>query len=342
MKAVVAQQPESLCIIDRPPAKAPEAGEVKIRIHAGGICGSDMHVLHGKSAFATYPRVLGHELAGEVIALGEGVNSVALGDHVVIDPVKACGTCYACRIGRYNVCRNIQVLAAHVDGGFQEEFTVAASQVHRISAHVPWEYAATAEPYTIAAEATDRAHLTAQDSVLICGAGPIGIVILQVAKRLGAKVLMLDTMEKRLKRAAHLGADAVVLGPDAQTVTDAVQSFTGGEGVNVIFEATGNLSVLEDCIAKWVSPAGRVVVLGFPTEPARIAPIDIMKRELDVLGSRLSCNQFPKVVRWIEEGAVDPGALISHSFSYLDAQAAFDTIQNHPEDTLKVILRFME
>lgn len=340
MKAIVAQQPGKLCVVDRPPARSPGRGEITIRLHAGGICGSDVHVLHGKSAFATYPRVLGHELAGEVIALGEGVDNVALGDHVVIDPVKACGTCYACRIGRYNVCRNIQVLAAHVDGGFQEEFTVAASQAHRICADVPWEYAATVEPYTIAAEATDRARLTAQDSVLICGAGPIGIVILQVAKQLGAKVLMLDTVEKRLERAARLGADAVVLGPDAQSVTDAVQAFTDGEGVNVIFEATGSLSVLENCIAKWVSPAGRVVVLGFPTEPARIAPIDIMKRELDVLGSRLSCSQFPKVVRWIEEGKVDPCALISHSFSHLQAVDAFACIENHPEDTLKVILRF--
>lgn len=342
MNVIAVEKPGTLCIAQRPmETKPPQAGSITIKLHAAGICGSDVHVLHGRSAFATYPRILGHELAGSVIAVGEGVENIALDDHVVIDPVHACGKCYACRIGRYNVCRNIEVLAAHVDGGFREYLTIPASQAHVISKKVPWEHAATVEPYTIAAESISRAKLSGDDTVLICGAGPIGIVIMQVAKHIGARVLMMDTMRERLDRALEIGADAVVDAKN-QSVDDAVSSFTQGEGVNVIFEATGSISVLEDCIAKWVSPAGRVVVLGFPTDPARIAPIDIMKRELDIIGSRLSCNQFATVVGWIEDGIVDPSKLITHSFSYLDAQKAFDCIQNQPQDTLKVILRFDE
>ncbi len=339
MKAIIAQRPGLLQVADCPPAAAPAAGEVKLRVHAGGICGSDVHVLRGESAFATYPRILGHEIAGEVLEVGEGVRNLAVGDHVVVDPVRACGRCYACRVGRYNVCREIRVLAAHVDGGFREEFTLPAGQVHRIAKEIPWAFAATAEPYTIAAEATERARLSGQDSVLICGAGPIGIVILQVAKRLGARVLMLDALPARLERAKALGADDVALG-GKEDVGAKVAAFTQGEGVNVIFEATGSIPVLEDCIQKWVSPAGRVVVLGFPTQAARIAPIDIMKRELEILGSRLSCNQFPKVVRWLEEGWIDPRGLLTHSFPFREAPAAFEHIQQHPEDTLKVVLRF--
>lgn len=341
MKAIAAERPGSLKIIEREMEREPGAGEITIRLHAAGICGSDVHVLHGRSAFATYPRILGHELAGSVVKVGEGVQNLTLGDHVVIDPVHACGHCYACRTGRYNVCRNIQVLAAHVDGGFREYLTIPAAQAHVISKDVPWEYAATAEPYTIAAEATSRARLTREDTVLICGAGPIGIVILQVAKHIGARAMVMDTMQGRLDKALELGADGVV-NAAAEPVAERVMEFTDGEGVNVIFEATGSIPVLEDCIAKYVSPAGRVVVLGFPTEPARIAPIDIMKRELDVIGSRLSCNQFPKVVKWIEEGVVDPSKLISHSFAFTDAQKAFDRIAQHPQDTLKVILRFAD
>lgn len=113
------------------------------------------------------------------------MQGLALGDHVVIDPLTACGHCYACRVGRYNVCRELKVLAAHVDGGFRQFFTVRAANVHKISPSVPWEHAACVEPYTIAAEATQRGELRADDAVLICGAGPIGATILQVAKRVG-------------------------------------------------------------------------------------------------------------------------------------------------------------
>ena len=161
MKAVVVETPGMLVVKEIPLDPMPGPGQVQIRLRAAGICGSDVHVLHGRSAFASYPRILGHELAGEVCALGEGVQGLALGDHVVIDPLTACGHCYACRVGRYNVCRELKVLAAHVDGGFRQFFTVRAANVHKISPSVPWEHAACVEPYTIAAEATQRGELRA-------------------------------------------------------------------------------------------------------------------------------------------------------------------------------------
>lgn len=338
MKAVVVDEPGKLEVKDIPMAPRPAPGEVTVAMRAAGICGSDLHVYHGRSAFAKYPRVLGHELAGEITCIGEGC-SLGLGEHVVIDPLSSCGKCYACRIGRYNVCRDLKVMAAHVDGGFAEYVTVPESKCHIIDKNIPWEHAACAEPYTIAAEATSRGRLQADDTVLICGAGPIGLVILQVVKKAGAKALVIDMEGKRLERAKALGADAVC--DTSKEDADAVISdYSCGEGCSLIFEATGSLKVLEDCIAKWASPAGRLVMLGFSSEPAEIAPVNIMKRELDVLGSRLSLNKFPSVVKWIEEGYVDPSGIITHVFPFEDAVSAFRQIMDDPGGTAKVILKF--
>ena len=322
MKAVVVETPGELVVKEIPLDPMPGPGQVQIRLRAAGICGSDVHVLHGRSAFASYPRILGHELAGEVCALGEGVQGLALGDHVVVDPLTACGHCYACRVGRYNVCRELKVLAAHVDGGFRQFFTVRAANVHKISPSVPWEHAACVEPYTIAAEATQRGELRADDAVLICGAGPIGATILQVVKRVGARALVLDNVQARLDAMLAMGADAVVNSAQ-QDVAKAVADFTGGEGMNLLFEATGSLAVL-----------------GFSSEPASIAPIQIMKREMDIRGSRLSCNKFDQVVGWVESGYVDPAKLISHVFPMEQADKAFEQIAKDPAGTMKVILSF--
>ncbi len=339
MKAVVVETPGKLVVKEIPLDPMPGPGQVQIRLRAAGICGSDVHVLHGRSAFASYPRILGHELAGEVCALGEGVQGLALGDHVVVDPLTACGHCYACRVGRYNVCRELKVLAAHVDGGFRQYFTVGAANVHKISPSVPWEHAACVEPYTIAAEATQRGELRADDAVLICGAGPIGATILQVVKRVGARALVLDNVQARLDAMLAMGADAVVNSAQ-QDVAKAVADFSGGEGMNLLFEATGSLAVLEGCINEWASPASRLVVLGFSSEPASIAPIQIMKREMDIRGSRLSCNKFDQVVGWVESGYVDPAKLISHVFPMEQADKAFEQIAEDPAGTMKVILSF--
>lgn len=339
MKAVIVPSPGILEVSEVPMAPKPGKGEVMIKMKAGGICGSDVHVYHGRSAFATYPRILGHEIAGEVVESGEGADTLAAGAHVVIDPVTSCGECYACRIGRHNVCRSVKVLAAHVDGGFRQYMTVSVKNAHVISKDIPWDLACTAEPYSIAAEATDRGSLTADDRALICGAGPIGIVILQAAKMIGAKVMVLDNVGARLEKAKQIGADEIV-DSAKEDVTRRVMDWTGGEGASVIFEATGNIGIMESCVSAWPSQAGRVVVLGFPNAPMSVVPLDIMRRELDIRGSRLNRDKFPEVVAWLEKGLVHPAQMITHRFPFEKARDAMDQIAKDPVNTMKVILEF--
>lgn len=339
MKVIQVNKPGELVIADKPMPEIKEPGEVIVRIKAAGICGSDVHIFHGKNPFATYPRILGHEAAGEVFQVGAGVTNVKVGDHVAIDNVFSCGKCYACRIGRHNVCSSVKVLGVHIDGVFSEYVNVPADHLYVLPVDIPWKLAATLEPYAIAAEAVDRGQVASGDSVLICGAGPIGLVILQACKSLGAKVLIMDVVDSRLEKAKSMGAD-VAVNTKNQDLVRAVMEFTGDEGVNVAMEATGVIPILEMIIAKLMSPAGRVVVLGFPVEPAKISPADIMKRELDIKGSRLNNKKFGQVVQWFANKKIDPKGLVSHVLHYTEIEKGMELFANHPEEVCKIILKF--
>lgn len=339
MKAVEVARPGVLAIAERPMPPDPGSDEVLIKVKAVGICGSDMHVYRGRSAFATYPRVIGHEISGEVASVGKGALGLSAGDKVVVDPVISCGSCYACRLGRPNVCRDVKCLGVHVDGGAQEYIVAKRDKVYKVSQSLSFEVASTVEPYSIAAQALSRGRAVGDDMALVCGAGPIGLVILQGLKAIGAKVAIADVVDSRLERAASCGADAVI-NSGTRDLEGFATDFTGGEGFPLIFEATGNIQVLELLVSKLVSQAGRVVVLGYPSEKAQISPLDIMRRELDILGSRLNNNQFPTAIKWVERGDVDPSKIISHTFPFQDAQKAISFIEENPHEVCKAILKF--
>lgn len=339
MKVIEAVKPGELRISERPMPGDPAAGEVIIRIKAAGICGSDVHIAHGKNPFATYPRIIGHEVVGEIVQIGNSVNYLQPGDRVAVDNVFSCGACYACKLGRGNVCRRLKVLGVHVDGGFQEYLKVAAANVHKFPDTIDWPYAATIEPYSIAAETLDRGKVRAADTVLICGAGPVGLILLQAVKRIGARAAIMDILDSRLERAKAMHADLVI---NAKTtdVTAAVMQFTDGEGAGVVLEATGVNSVLELAVAKLVAQAGRVVVLGFSVEPVKLAPADIMRRELDIYGTRLNNQKFPEVITWLSNKEVDPAGIISHVLPFTEAAKGIELFDRHPEEVCKVILTF--
>ena len=339
MKVIQVNKPGEMVITEKSAPAAPGSGEATVRIKAAGICGSDVHIFHGKNPFATYPRILGHEAVGEVTQVGAGVKNVNIGDHVAIDNVISCGQCYACKSGRHNVCRAVKVFGVHTDGLFAEFVNISADLLYVLPKDLSWELAATIEPFAIAAESVDRGAVTAKDSVLICGAGPIGLVILQAVKSIGAKVIIMDVVDSRLEKAKKMGAD-VIVNTKTQDLEKAIMDFTGGEGVNVALEATGVIPVLEQIIAKLISPAGRVVVLGFPTEPAKIAPADIMKRELDIKGSRLNNKKFGEVVRWFAEKKVDPAGLVSHVLPFTEVERGMELFDKHPDEVCKIILKF--
>ena len=159
MIAISVEKPNALTLLEQS-SPIPELGEVLVRVRRAGICGSDMHILHGSNPFARYPRIIGHEFAGEVEAVGAEVTDLAKGDRVVVDPVVSCGRCYACRVGRSNVCANLEVFGVHRDGGFRDLVPVPARNVVKVGRDLPLEIAALAEPFSIAANVAPDADLT--------------------------------------------------------------------------------------------------------------------------------------------------------------------------------------
>lgn len=339
MKAIEVTSPGAVHVVERPMPPAPGANEVLIRVKTAGICGSDIHIYHGKNAFATYPRIVGHEFAGEVVKTGAAVEGVKVGERVAVDPVVSCGRCYACRLGRNNVCKEVNVLGVHRDGGFCDYVTVNGSQVHKLPDGLSWEHAALIEPYTIAAQSAAQGRLTGNDTVLICGAGPIGLVLLEAAKIAGARVAIIDIVDSRLERAKALGADLAVNSQKSDIVEE-VMRFSEGNGASLIFEATGNVKILELCVKELAAIAGRIVVLGFGPEPAAVPPIELMRRELELIGTRLNLQRFPAVIGWFEKGLVHPEQIISHVFAMQDIKQAFDLTEQQPAEVCKIVLKF--
>jgi L-gulonate 5-dehydrogenase len=338
MLAVSVRSPHHLEAHEVAGPEQPGPGEVLLRTVRAGICGSDLHILHGSNPFARYPRIIGHEFAGAVEAAGEGVDGLAPGDRVVVDPVVSCGHCYACRVGRSNVCRYLEVFGVHRDGGFRDRLVVPAINCVKVPTAMPYEIAALAEPFSIAANVLSRTGIDAGDTVLIYGAGTVGLTVLQVAKLHGARCLIADIDEARLERARSFGADVTILSRE-RSIPDVVAQENDGLGPTVVIDGAGVPALLEEA-CRIASPAGRIGLLGFSPAPCNISQQEIVKKELTLVGSRLNCKLLPQVVTWLAEGKLTPAAMITQTFTSPDARAAFDLIETRPQDTIKVQLAF--
>ena len=323
MKAIKVIEPFKVEIVDVPKPEIKNDDDVIVRITSGGICGSDIGIYNGTNSLATYPRLIGHEFGGIVTETGKNVTSVKAGDKVAVDPVISCGHCYACRIGRHNVCSTLEVMGVHRDGGFAE-FVCA--------------FLGLVEPFTIGVEINRRGQITKGDKVLIMGSGPIGIAAMQVAKRNGAEVIMTDLVKERLDKALSMGADEVVLVSE-ENLEERLLKFTDGEGIPVIVDTVCIPSSFEQSV-QLACPAGRIVVLGLKNVPSQITMADITKKELTIAGSRLNNNCFDEVIAGFEDGTLHPEQLMTKSYNYKDIMEALTMITEHPQDVLKLVLKF--
>ncbi|MCM3741916.1 zinc-binding alcohol dehydrogenase family protein [Oceanobacillus luteolus] len=314
------------------------AVEVKVKIKRVGICGSDMHIYHGTNPLATYPRIVGHEVAGEIIEIGSDVTRVKVGDHVVIEPITYCGECYACKSGRPNVCKEVSVFGVHEDGGMREFVTLPEKQVHPIDPEIDWDEAVMAEPYTIGAQATWRGDVQEGQTVFIQGAGPIGITVLKMAKIRGAKVIISDFTNERLEFAKVNGADYTI-NPQEEDIKAKINEITNDEGANVVIDAVGVPQTFELAV-EVASPAGNVVTLGFNETPSSIAMMHITKKELTIAGSRLQTNQFGKIVELLNSKQLTHNGLVTHRFHIDQVQEAFDFIEKNPDKVRKAVIEF--
>lgn len=317
------------------PQTAP--GEVLVRVAYAGICGSDMHIIHGANAFVRFPRITGHEFAGVIEALGEGVEGVSVGDRVCVDPVISCGHCYPCRIGRPNVCTALQVIGVHRNGGFEELVNVPAANAYRLPDNVGLQAAALVEPYTIAANVLDRMQPIAGDRLLIFGAGLIGLTILQMAQALGIEdITVIDVIDERLATAREFGATRTFNGRE-QDVEAAMAGLTGGEGIPLIADAACVPALLPQML-RIASPAGRIGLLGFDVKPSDLVQLEVIKKELTLVGSRLNNRKFAHVLELMSSGRLSPLGLVSHRLPLAQMPDAIHMLDHHPERARKVLI----
>ncbi|KAB1436068.1 zinc-binding alcohol dehydrogenase family protein [Candidatus Galacturonibacter soehngenii] len=338
MKGIQIEHPNKLKIIDMNMPVLTKKNNVLIKIKAAGICGSDISIYHGTNAAATYPRVIGHEMVGEVVEIGENVKKLHVGDRVIIDQVTNCGKCYACKAGRGNVCADLQVRGVHIDGGYREYMSVAESDCYIIPDKLSYEDAVLIEPTTIAIQSCSRAELTADDTLLILGYGALGSSILRIAKISGAKIIVADVVGSKLKEALDNGADYII-NLSKEDIVSKTKEYSDGYGATVCIDAActkDSLATLLDVVGN----AGRVITMGFSEQPTSITQYKITSKEIDVRGSRLQNKKFQKAIDYINENQLDITGSISHRFYFEDAQKAFDFIDTKDSSIRKVILYF--
>lgn len=339
MKAVKIMKPNELQIIDMEKPAIDEKNNVLVKIHVAGICGSDVGIYHGKNAAATYPRVIGHEMVGEIVETGENVTKRKVGDRVIIDQVTACGHCYACRKGRPNVCENLQVRGVHIDGGYREYMAVPESDCYLLPETLSYEDAVMIEPTTIAVQACSRAELVFEDNLMIIGAGALGSSILRIARLYNPhKIIMVDIEEDKLEESLENGATDII-NSKVEDVVEKAHELTDGYGPTVVIDAACfHGSFLTAC--KCAGNAGRVITMGFGVDPDEINQFAITSKELDVRGSRLQNRKFQTVIDMVNKGKVNLNNSISHRFYFEDAQKAFDFNDTHDPSIRKIVLTF--
>lgn len=312
--------------IEERPVPVIGADDVLVRVGAVGLCGSDIHYFtHGRIGryVVDRPIVLGHECAGTVTEVGERVDSLRAGDRVAVEPGIPCRSCSYCKRGRYNLCRRVVFMATPpVDGALCEYIRSPADFAHRLPDDITLEEGALVEPLAVGLHAARRARVSAGEGAVILGAGTIGLMTLQAVKACGATTrVVVDLEPTRLELARRLGATHVI---DAGTIdpTGPVSEIFG-EGPDVVFEAAGAVATLQ-IATRLVRPGGRIAWIGLPSEQlVPLSVLDLIDKEVEVLGVFRYANVFPEAIRLVASGQVDVRPLISESRTLADTAEAF-------------------
>jgi threonine dehydrogenase-like Zn-dependent dehydrogenase len=336
MRAVVTTDRAVMKVLDLPEPGEPGPGEVIVRPQAVGICGSDFHYFLGEIGDqAQFPRIQGHEVGAVVESVGPDCSrGLSPGDPVALHPLSYCGKCYPCRIGRTNVCDNFSLIGIHSDGGLQEQLRMPEELVVPTSERRP-AIAALAEPLSIAVRAINRSRLEAGEHAVIFGAGPIGQAICLLARERDAPVLMIDPMANRLEMGASMGAETM---PWSDDVIDAAREWAGGEGSEVVFDATGAPDAIRAGFETAVS-AGRLVMVGMSHHDVPLRVFGFVDKELDVLG--VSCckgDEFEEAVGFVERNGDRLENLITQEFPLERAPEALQWAMDHPAEAMKVVI----
>lgn len=332
MRVSVLNGVQNLTIEDRPlPNVQPD--EVLVKVAAVGVCGSDVHYYrHGKIGdfVVDGPLVLGHELSGKIVAVGSDVDAARIGERVAVEPQRPCKNCRECRAGRYNLCPNMEFYATPpIDGAFAGYVTIQADFAHAIPDNLSDEAAALLEPLSVAITTMRKAGIEPGSSILIAGAGPIGIICIQAAKAFGAsEIIVSDLVAERRERALSYGATRVI-DPVAEDVA------TLGLDVNAFVDASGSPRAVDAGI-RAVRPAGTVVLVGLGNPEMTLPVEQIQNLEITVTGIFRYTNTWPAAIHMVSSGVVDLDSLVTGKFDLDHVAEALNSDQN--PDSLKSIV----
>lgn len=337
MKAVCLEKPWSISLVEKE-RPLPQAGEALIKVKSVGICGSDIGAFRGTNELVSYPRIIGHEIAGEIVEIpSENPKGFVIGDRVVVDPYLYCGHCYPCSISRTNCCTNLNVLGVHVNGGMTEYLCHSAAMLTKVPEGMSWEMAPLSEPLTIALHGLHRGKLQAGEHIIIFGAGPIGVLAALASLQYGATPIVVDPVEDRLAmvRALHI---PYTINPTTESLVEKVNEYTKGRMAEMVMEASGANSAIRSSIDV-VSHAGRVVLTGWPKHDTELPTGVFTKKELDIRGARTSAGEFEEALELIASGKVPMQELLTKVIQLEEAPQMLKNIEANPGSYMKVVVR---
>lgn len=336
MKAVNLEKPWEISLVNRE-KPVPGPGEALIRIMSAGICGSDIGAFRGTNSLVSYPRIIGHELAGIVEEIpADNPGGFKPGDKVIIDPYLYCGKCYPCSIGRTNCCTDLKVLGVQTEGGMAEYYCHSADMLIRMPEDMSWTDAALAEPLTISLHGIHRGGLKAGEYCVIIGAGPIGLLAGMIAEAYGAHAILLDLVQERLDFAKELGISYTINSRE-EDPAEQIRKITGGTMAQQVMECSGANAAIRSTL-DYVSHAGRITLTGWPKTETALPTDVITRKEIDIRGARTSAGEFEEAIELICTKKVDMSKILTKTISIEEAPGTIRDIEKNPGNYIKVVV----
>lgn len=331
-------KPGEIEIREVPELRSVENKEVKLRIRKIGVCGSDIHVYHGKHPFTSYPVVQGHEYSGEVVEIGALVTKVNIGDKATARPQQVCGECPSCLRGDYNICNDLKVEGFQAPGTAQDYFIVPEERIIKLPNTLTYEQGAMIEPAAVGAHCTSKAGDLKGKNVVVIGAGPIGNLVAQFVQARGAaKVLITDISDFRLRKAEACGLKDTSNGLNEDFVTASKRVFSD-EGFDIAFECAG-LEITLDQAVQNVNKGGKIVIVAVYGDRPKVDMAIVGDRELNVIGSLMYKHEdYQESVDLIASGKIQTEPLFTGHFEFEDYLKAYQHIDDQGDKSLKVII----
>ena len=319
------------------PVPGVKQDQIKLKMKRIGVCGSDIHVNHGKHPYTSYPVVQGHEVSAQVVEIGSGVTNVRVGDKVTVQPQVVCGQCYPCTHGMYNDCEVLKVMGFQTTGMASEYFVTEADKALKLPVGMSWDHGAMIEPLAVAVHAVRRYGDVGGKNVIVLGGGPIGNLVSQTCKAMGARRVLLSEISKyRLKTAEKCSIKTV--NPQRDDLLTTIETYLGKDRADLIFECVGINTTMNQAI-QYARKGSTIVVVGVFADYGTINMGYVQDHELTLIGSAMyRVEDYIKAIKLVTEGSIELDALITHRVPFLEYEKAYQIIDEQKDKSMKVII----